>query len=144
MNVMSDEEEYVEEKPFAIEVAKQGRAVCKKCKQKCLQGELRIAKLMANPFGEGKMKAWHHINCLFEQFLKQRATTKRISGPEDIDGWENLSEDEKNDILERVKDCESAFHTKNGTKASNSPKKKSPPKTKNPKVEKAEKKISKK
>lgn len=133
---MSDEEDYVEEKPFAIEVAKQGRAVCKKCKQKCLQGELRIAKLIPNPFGSGKMKAWHHINCLFEQFLKQRQTTKRIEGPDDIDGWDDLNEDEKSDILDKIKESDAAFHAKFGTSKVKSPnKQKTPPKAKSPKVE---------
>lgn len=105
---MSDEEE-VEEKPFAIERAKQGRAVCKKCKQKCLQGELRLAKLVYNPFGAGKMKAWHHIECLFEAFLKQRKTTKRLDSPDEIDGWSDLEEDEQDDIINRIKDLNKFF-----------------------------------
>lgn len=113
---MSDEEPV--EKPFVIETAKQGRAVCKKCKQKCLQGELRIAKLVANPFGEGKMKNWHHINCIFEVFQKQRPTTKRIDDPEeDIDGWESLETDSKKDILNRIEECNKFFETKHGIKA---------------------------
>ncbi|KAJ8922088.1 hypothetical protein NQ315_008729 [Exocentrus adspersus] len=128
---MSDEEDHVEEKPFAIEVAKQGRAVCKKCKQKCLQGELRIAKLVPNPFGSGKMKAWHHVNCLFEQFLKQRQATKRIEGPDDVEGWEDLSRDEKKDILKKVKECDAAFEAKFG---SSKAKQKTPPKAKNVKA----------
>ncbi|XP_967954.1 DNA ligase 3 [Tribolium castaneum] len=113
---MSDE---LVEKPFLVEVAKQGRAVCKKCKQKCAQGELRIAKLVANPFGEGKMKNWHHVNCLFEVFLKQRPTTKRIDDPvEDIDGWVLLDDEQKSDILKRVEECNSFFETKHGVKPS--------------------------
>lgn len=40
-----------DEKPFFAERAKSGRANCKKCKEKIDSGELRIAKLMANPFG---------------------------------------------------------------------------------------------
>ncbi|CAG9863673.1 unnamed protein product [Phyllotreta striolata] len=119
------EEEQIEEKPFAIERAKQGRAACKKCKQKCLQGELRIAKLVANPFGDGKMKSWHHISCLFESFLKQRKTTKRIDGPEDIDGWDNLNEDDRNDILKRIDECDSFFNvTKKPKKPIEKPEKK--------------------
>lgn len=115
---MSDTEENVDEKPFVIERAKQGRAVCKKCKQKCLQGEWRLAKLVSNPFGAGKMKAWHHINCLFEMFLKQRKTTKRIEGPDDIDGWDILDKDVQKDIIKLIEECDK-FHGK----SSNSPKK---------------------
>ncbi|XP_028136792.1 DNA ligase 3 [Diabrotica virgifera virgifera] len=120
---MSYEDDQVEEKPFAIERAKQGRAVCKKCKKHCLQGEWRIAKLVANPFGDGKMKAWHHINCLFEQFLKQRKTTKRIEGPEEIDGWDALDQDLQNNILKQIEECDT-FHGKAPTTPS---KKKKPP-----------------
>lgn len=127
---MSDTES-PEEKPFAIEVAKQGRAVCKKCKQKCPQGEIRIAKLVYNPFGDGKMKSWHHIFCLFEVFMKQRATTKRIDDPEeDLEGWENLNDETKNDILERIKACNEKFGVKttnlNKTKKKTSEKKEVP------------------
>ncbi|KAG5892484.1 hypothetical protein JTB14_015394 [Gonioctena quinquepunctata] len=123
---MSDEEDNIEEKPFAAEIAKQGRAVCKKCKQKCLQGELRLAKLVHNPFGSGKMKSWHHMNCLFEVFLKQRQTTKRIEDPDDIDGWDKLCEDDQSNILKKIKECDDAFHAKFGTKPNKSPNKKSP------------------
>ncbi|XP_023023992.2 DNA ligase 3 [Leptinotarsa decemlineata] len=124
---MSDEEENVEDKPFAAEIAKQGRAVCKICKQKCLQGELRIAKLVHNPFGSGKMKAWHHLNCLFEAFLKQRQTTKRIEEPEDIDGWDKLCEDDQNIIIDKIKECDKAFQNKFGAKPNKSPTKKKSP-----------------
>lgn len=39
------------EKGFFAERAKTGRANCKKCKDKIDSGELRIAKLVTNPFG---------------------------------------------------------------------------------------------
>lgn len=108
---MSDNESS-DEKPFAAERAKQGRAVCKKCKQKCQQGELRIAKLVANPFGSGKMKSWHHLNCMFEVFLKQRPTTKRLEGPDDLEGWNSLSEDDRQIILEKIKETEAFLEIK--------------------------------
>uniref|UniRef100_T1H0E0 PARP-type domain-containing protein n=1 Tax=Megaselia scalaris TaxID=36166 RepID=T1H0E0_MEGSC len=57
------------EKPFAIENAKTGRAACKKCKEKCETGQLRIAKLVANYFSDsGMMKHWFHLDCLFKAF----------------------------------------------------------------------------
>ncbi|XP_044259293.1 DNA ligase 3 [Tribolium madens] len=101
------------EKPFLVEIAKQGRAVCKKCKQKCLQGELRIAKLVANPFGDGKMKNWYHVPCIFEVFSKQRPTTKRIDDPgDDIAGWDSLDDENRNDISRRVEECNNHFGVK--------------------------------
>ncbi|EEZ98905.1 DNA ligase 3 [Tribolium castaneum] len=102
----------MEEKPFAVEVARQGRALCKKCRQKCVQGDLRIAKLIPNPLGSGKMKTWYHVSCIFETFLKQRQTTKRIEGPLDIDGWESLDPDDKVNILEKISQCNREFEAK--------------------------------
>ncbi|XP_014598639.1 PREDICTED: DNA ligase 3 isoform X2 [Polistes canadensis] len=97
-------EEEEDEKPFAVERAKSGRAKCKKCKCPIEKDAIRIAKLISNPFSDGsKMKAWHHLSCLFEVFAKQRATTKRIEDPEeDISGWENLQDEDKNLVIEKL------------------------------------------
>jgi len=93
-----------EEKPFAVERAKTGRAKCKKCKCPIEKGEIRIAKYVASFFSDGKlMPAWHHVTCLFEVFAKQRATTKRIDDPaEDVKDWEQLSDDDKKVILDKL------------------------------------------
>ncbi|XP_043252498.1 DNA ligase 3 [Colletes gigas] len=105
---MSDEERE-EEKPFAVERAKTGRAKCKKCKCPIEKDAVRIAKLMSNPFGDGKMKAWHHLTCLFEVFARQRATTKRIDNPEeDISGWDDLPDEDKNVIRQKIEDFENS------------------------------------
>ncbi|CAH1967261.1 unnamed protein product [Acanthoscelides obtectus] len=112
---MSDEEQQEDQKPFAVEVAKNGRAACKKCKEKCNTGAVRIAKLMFNPFGgAGKMKAWHHVDCLFEAFLKQRQTTKRIESPDDIDGWDTISKEDQKHILQKIDETDEAFIKKHG------------------------------
>lgn len=103
---MSDTEE---ERVFEIEVAKNGRAGCKKCKQKCLQGETRIAKIVPNPFSDGKMKNWHHVDCLFEMFKKQRATTKRIESEDDILGFDLISDDEQNIIKKKIRELRQFF-----------------------------------
>lgn len=98
---MSDKEfeEPPPEKPFHVDRAKTGRANCKKCKQKITQGELRFAKLGYNPFGTGTIKQWHHIPCMFEVFKKQRATTKKLEHPDEIGGWDNISESDKLEII---------------------------------------------
>lgn len=48
------------------------------------------------------MKHWHHIDCLFEAFKTQKATTKKIDSVEDIDGFEFLTTEEQDDILEKL------------------------------------------
>ncbi|XP_053981861.1 DNA ligase 3 [Hylaeus volcanicus] len=127
---MSDEEGE-QEKPFAVERAVTGRAKCKKCKCIIDKNSVRIAKLMANPFTEGKMKAWHHVTCLFEVFARQRATTKRIDDPaEDISGWDDLCDEDKKIVLQKIEDFEnsSPFKTVKAKKdESVSPKKRKPP-----------------
>ncbi|XP_033342814.2 DNA ligase 3 [Megalopta genalis] len=123
---MSDEEKEEDEKPFAVERAKSGRAKCKKCKCPIEKDAIRIAKLMSNPFGDGKMKAWHHVACLFEVFAKQRATTKRIDDPEeDIGGWEDICDEDKQLIREKLEEFEASapFKTPKAKKKDDSPKK---------------------
>lgn len=110
---MGDEEEL----PFYVDRAKGGRANCKGCKQKCLDGNLRIAKLVASPYSDGKkMKSWHHVDCLMTVFLKQRPTTKRIDGPEDIGNWDGVKDEDRELILEKLKEMEELCAKKYGSK----------------------------
>ena len=113
---MSDEETE-EAKPFAVERAKTGRAKCKKCKCPIEKDAVRIAKLVANPFADGKMKSWHHLTCLFEVFGRQRATTKRIEDPQqDISGWPELCDEDKQAVVQKLKEFEDSapFRTPKG------------------------------
>lgn len=123
---MSDSENTVEEKEFCVEIAKQGRASCKKCKQKCLKDEIRLAKLVHNPFADGKMKSWHHVECLFAVFLNQRPTTKRIQSTDDIDGFDQLPPDSRDLILKRIETSNSDIREKYGAKADTPSKKPKP------------------
>ncbi|CAH1732759.1 unnamed protein product [Aphis gossypii] len=92
-------EELSEDKLFVAEKSKSNRAKCKKCKEVLNQGTLRIAKVVANPFGDGKMKAWHHPQCLVTVFSKQRASTAKITCVDDIGGWDELSMEHQNEIF---------------------------------------------
>ncbi|XP_066998316.2 DNA ligase 3 isoform X2 [Anabrus simplex] len=114
---MSDEESTGDEKKFFAERAKTGRATCKKCKQKLETGKLRLAKAGYNPFGPGPMKLWHHVECLFDVFSRQRATTARINSPDDIEGWDNLEEEDKEAILKFLPNV-GAGTSKEGTRSS--------------------------
>ncbi|KAL6424114.1 hypothetical protein ACFW04_009769 [Cataglyphis niger] len=131
---VEEEEQQGEEKPFAVERAKTGRAKCKKCKCVIEKDEIRIGKYVMSFFADGKlMLAWHHVTCMFEAFAKQRATTKRIDDPaEDVKGWEQLSDDDRKLILDKLEEFEKSYPTKiskktasprKTTSSSNSPRK---------------------
>uniref|UniRef100_A0A2S2R6T2 DNA ligase n=1 Tax=Sipha flava TaxID=143950 RepID=A0A2S2R6T2_9HEMI len=92
-------EQMAEEKNFIAEKSKSNRAKCKKCKEVLNQGTLRIAKVMPNPFGDGKMMAWHHPQCLVAVFSKQRKTTAKITCVDDIGGWDELSMEHQKEIF---------------------------------------------
>lgn len=103
-------EQTILEKSFAVDIAKQGRAACKKCKQKCDQGEMRLAKITPSPYGAGFMKQWHHVDCFFEASMKQRATTNRLKSPDDdLDGWEAIDDVHKKILIGKINDCEKEF-----------------------------------
>lgn len=90
---------------FACDYARLGTSSCKKCKQKLEKGGLRLAKVTANPFtdGEGDMKQYFHSKCLFETFLKARSTTKVIEEPDDVEGFQDLKDEDKELINELIK-----------------------------------------
>lgn len=72
--------------------------------------------------------------------MKQRAATKRIEDPDDIEGWDDLGTDEQKEILEKIQECKKYFHEKHGIKPADNIKKQkiSPVKQKSPKQEKTE------
>ncbi|BES96201.1 DNA ligase [Nesidiocoris tenuis] len=97
---MADGEASTQYRWFA-DRAKTGRAACKKCKQVIEAKSLRMAKAAPSPFGSGEqmMKAWHHLDCMFLVFSKQRATTAKIESVDDIGGWDLLSKEDQEEIL---------------------------------------------
>lgn len=62
-----------------------------------MKGMVRIGKIVPNPFTEsgGDMKEWYHVKCIFEKLDKARATTKKIEDITDLEGWEELQDEEK-------------------------------------------------
>ena len=93
--------------------AKLGTSSCKKCKQKIDKGALRIAKLVSNPFSEdaGDMKQWFHPACIFETFVRARATTKKIEDTEDVEGFSDLQQEDKDLILQLIKGRKEVMET---------------------------------
>lgn len=94
------------EQRFLVEYAKRGTAGCKKCKEKIGKGLARIGKVVPNPFSEsaGEMKEWYHIKCIFEKLERARATTKKIEDITDLEGWEELQDEDKELINKCVAD----------------------------------------
>lgn len=92
------------EQRFLVEYAKRGTAGCKKCKDKIQKGVARIGKVVPNPFSEsaGEMKEWYHVKCIFEKLERARATTKKIEDITDLEGWEELQDEDKELINNHV------------------------------------------
>uniref|UniRef100_A0A671M704 DNA ligase n=1 Tax=Sinocyclocheilus anshuiensis TaxID=1608454 RepID=A0A671M704_9TELE len=106
------------EQRYCVEYAKRGTAGCKKCKDKIMKGLVRIGKIVPNPFSEsaGEMKAWYHVKCIFEKLERARATTKKIDDITELEGWEELQDEDKELINKHVSEL--------AGKANASPKKK--------------------
>ncbi|XP_008941040.1 PREDICTED: DNA ligase 3-like, partial [Merops nubicus] len=106
------------EQRYCVDYAKRGTAGCKKCKEKIVKGVVRIGKIVPNPFTEsgGDMKEWYHVKCIFEKLEKARATTKKIEDITDLEGWEELQDQEKELINKHISEANS--------KSSGTPKKK--------------------
>jgi DNA ligase-3 len=102
---------------FFIEYAASSRSACKKCKLKLEKGVLRIGKLVANPFHEGDtMKSWYHAPCMFESLQRARATTKKIEKTEELEGFDLISDDDKDKVKKMIEDLTTIIKSKPQTK----------------------------
>lgn len=92
------------EQRFCVDYAKRSTAGCKKCKEKIVKGVCRIGKVVPNPFSEsgGDMKEWYHVKCMFEKLERARATTKKIEDLTELEGWEELEDNEKEQISQHI------------------------------------------
>jgi DNA ligase 3 len=62
-------------------------------------------QVVANPYSNtgGDMKQYHHPGCLFETFVKARPTTRVIMEPDDVRGYEDITEEDQkviNDLID--------------------------------------------
>ena len=48
------------------------------------------------------MRQYHHVKCMFETFVRARATTKIITEPDDIRGFDDLEESDQQFISETI------------------------------------------
>lgn len=65
---------------------------------------MRIAKILPNPLSEGAgdMKQWFHTRCIFDKLSRARATTKKIESTDDLEGWDELEEEHKPEVLKFI------------------------------------------
>jgi hypothetical protein len=49
--------------PHLIEPASSGRAKCRGCGERITAGELRFGERLPNPFADGEMTHWFHLEC---------------------------------------------------------------------------------
>ena len=114
---------------YIVEYAKR-KANCKKCKQPIEKGSIRMAKCTPNFFndGEGEMKMYYHVKCMFEVFSKMRATTKKPEHVSEIEGFSDISDEDKATISELLNEM---LNSKKGksAKTAASTKRKSEPTT---------------
>lgn len=96
---------------YCIEYAKTARSNCKKCKSQIDKGCCRIGKITANPFSDdgGEMKVWFHLTCMFESLSRARATTKKIESPADLEGFSDISNEDKEEIKKLIKGITSSI-----------------------------------
>ncbi|XP_077998506.1 DNA ligase 3-like [Glandiceps talaboti] len=91
---------------YGCDYAKLGTSKCKKCKQGIEKKSPRIAKIVANPFSDdgGDMKQYFHIGCMFETLARARATTKKIEDPGDLEGFQDMEDEEKDVIRKHIRE----------------------------------------
>uniref|UniRef100_A0A1I7XUH7 DNA ligase n=1 Tax=Heterorhabditis bacteriophora TaxID=37862 RepID=A0A1I7XUH7_HETBA len=81
---------------------------------------LRLAKISPNPFVQNTegpppdMKQYFHANCLFETFFKARATTKVIEEPGDIEGWSEMTQEDKDEVIKLIEELQEVRAKKGG------------------------------
>ncbi|KAJ1366160.1 DNA ligase 3 [Parelaphostrongylus tenuis] len=113
---------------FAADYAKRV-AGCKKCKLQLPKGEMRLAKIIPNYFVQNTegpppdMKQYYHPHCLFEMFFKARANTKVVESSDDIEGFEDLKDEDKEVIVKFIGELDELRAHKEGGTTKKSPKK---------------------
>lgn len=79
---------------YCVEYSPSDRATCPECNKKIAKGELRIGRSTANPFdaehGLSDYTKFFHVSHMFDAMMRSRKTTKVISKPSDVKGFQKL------------------------------------------------------
>ena len=92
-----------------MDYSKRGTAKCKKCRNTIKKGELRMGKSVA--YKTKYFLQYFHIRCMFETFRAARSENNVISSAMEIDGIEEITGEEKLQILNLI-DETNAFRNK--------------------------------
>ena len=105
--------EPAEEGPRAhlIEPASSGRAKCRGCGERIEKGELRFGERLDNPFADGDMTLWFHLDC--GAFKRPESLLDTLGGREErLEGQDELEKEARQGIeharLPRVNGAERA------------------------------------
>ncbi|XP_006812383.1 poly [ADP-ribose] polymerase 1-like [Saccoglossus kowalevskii] len=88
---------------FSLGYAKSNRSVCRGCNEKIMKDTFRIARiLMETQRGiHMAVEKWHHLDCFCEK-LDELGWTEGCS-PEDIPGFKVLKDEDKKELLAKLK-----------------------------------------
>ena len=102
---------------YAVDYARMGTSSCKKCKQTLGKGDLRLAKVVKNPFTDDDkdMKHYHHPKCLFETFIRAKCTTRIIEEVDDIEEFSSLKDEDQDMINTLIIGMFNSYSTKQDT-----------------------------
>lgn len=83
-----------------IEPASSARAKCRGCGERIAGGELRFGESLPNPFGDGEMTLWFHLDCA--AFKRPEPLLETLEGrSEPVEGQERLASEARQGILHR-------------------------------------------
>lgn len=83
-----------------IEAASSGRAKCRGCSERIAAGELRFGERLPNPFADGEMTHWFHLDCA--AFKRPAPLLETLEAREEpLDGGERLAEAARQGIAHR-------------------------------------------
>ena len=87
---------------FCIDYSKRGTAKCKVCKKNIQKGELRIG--MYAHFKDREITNYFHVACSFGKMRRARVDENAVKSSSELDGFENISEEDKNVITCLIQD----------------------------------------
>jgi Poly(ADP-ribose) polymerase and DNA-Ligase Zn-finger region len=83
-----------------IEPASSGRAKCRGCGERIAAGELRFGERLPNPFADGEMTHWFHLDCAAYKRPEPLLETLEARA-EPLDGGERLAEAARQGMAQR-------------------------------------------